>query len=473
MAEKSLTDKVLERVDLIAMINEVTPLKQSIRKNTEYSGRCPFHDDSSPSFTASTTGAFICRGCGKAGNAIHFHAEINKMEYREALIDLARKFDVIQKPGKNVLDDQSELINKMVEKYHANLLHSKAALEYVKERGFSDEMIRELKIGFAYGNEFAGLSKAAITTAVQAGLIWDDKESKPVFARRIMFPIFDMRSRPIGFAGRVLSENAWGAKYLNSPESDLFLKSDNLYGLNMAQEHIRKKRVAVVVEGYMDVGILKQYDINNACAVMGTSASPKMFEALWKMADKIVFCLDGDKPGRKATFRNILSAAPTMTDGKELCVASLPDGYDPDEFVREHGAASFEARCDAAESFCSFAVRDILGENKITTPEKRATYLMHINNFAAAFVNAPLLQEQIVAEANAICLTETIRSALSEGRVSQDEWAAVAKMATIMNAAKGHQLGAGIKQVNASSAQDTTAKCEPQGQRALHRKKLV
>lgn len=341
-------DDLLSRVDIVDVIDQRVTLKKS---GNNHSACCPFHNEKTPSFTVSQTKQFYhCFGCSANGNAISFLMEYDNMHFVDAIETLADSVGMEvprDQQAAQAHDDRKPLyalMESIAAYYRSQLRQSPEAISYLKARGLSGETAKRYGIGFVpegwdgLQKQFPGEEQALLKTGM---LIKADGGKRPYqrFRHRIMFPIRDRRGRVIGFGGRVMDNQE--PKYLNSPETILFHKGSELYGLHEARKSAQDMGQALVVEGYMDVVALAQHGIDNAVATLGTAANQQHSENLFKVVPTIVFCFDGDKAGRAAAWRALQSTLPCLSDGRDAHFLFLPDGEDPDSVVRAKGAAGF------------------------------------------------------------------------------------------------------------------------------------
>ncbi|KAA2283988.1 DNA primase [Arenimonas fontis] len=357
-------DELLARTDIVEVIGSRVPLK---RQGREYAALCPFHDERSPSFTVSPTKQFYhCFGCGAHGTAISFLMNYDRLEFLDAVEELAKRagMDVPRDTrARNENGESRELyaaLEAAARFFQQQLQGSAKARAYLDRRGVSAEIRARFGIGYApdgweglkaaLGTDerrLALLEKVGLFSRNDAGRVYDK------FRDRVMFPIHDRRGRVIAFGGRVLEKDD-GPKYLNSPETALFHKGRELYGLwQVRQAHARIPRL-VVVEGYMDVLSLFQYGVDTAVATLGTATTPEHAELLFRNAADVYFCFDGDRAGRSAAWRALESVLPRMRDGRQAFFLFLPEGEDPDSIVRKEGAAGFDARLQQATPLSAF-----------------------------------------------------------------------------------------------------------------------
>jgi DNA primase len=350
---ESFIDDVLARTDLVELIHARVPLK---KKGKEYTACCPFHQEKTPSFYVNPDKQFYhCFGCGAHGNAINFLMDYEHRDFRGAIEQLADNAGMAIPVTET---DHAALHAALDAKaiWHAAMARASAhyktalrshpdAIDYLKARGVHGETAALFELGFApTGNSLLAYCQqepATRTALEELGLIIlkDDGERYDRFRRRIMFPIRDKRGQVIGFGGRIIG--AGDPKYLNSPESELFHKGQNLYGLYEARLDNAKPPRLIIVEGYMDVVMLAQHGIRNVVATMGTATTDEQIQRLYRTSPSLIFCFDGDNAGRRAATRALHTAMPHITDGRDLRFLFLPDGEDPDSYVQTHGRTAF------------------------------------------------------------------------------------------------------------------------------------
>jgi DNA primase len=351
---QNFIDELLARTDIVDLIEGFVPLK---KMGKDYKACCPFHDEKTPSFTVSQNKQFYhCFGCGANGTAISFLMEYSHLEFLEAIEEMANKAglpipeEANQPRTDSNLSELYELLEIVVRFYCTQLKEHKQAgraVEYLKNRGISGEIAKQFELGYAptgWDNliEELGKSDAAQKRLSLTGMIIkrDNGGYYDRFRDRIMFPIRDPRGRVIGFGGRVLDDET--PKYLNSPETPIYHKGRELYGLYQARRTNKDLQRLYVVEGYMDVIALAQYGITNAVASLGTAATSDHLERLFRAAPKVVFCFDGDNAGRTAAWRALETTLPLIRDGRQAFFMFMPQGEDPDTYVRSNGKESFE-----------------------------------------------------------------------------------------------------------------------------------
>ena len=375
-------DDLLARTDIVEVVGQRVPLKKQGR---EYSARCPFHDERSPSFTVSPTKQFYhCFGCGAHGTAISFLMNYDRMEFLDAVEELARRAgmevprDTRQRNEDGDTRDLFSALEAATRFFQRNLAASDKARAYLDGRGVDESVRERFSIGYA-PDGFSALRDALATDArrlsllERAGLFSKNDKGNiyDKFRDRVMFPIHDRRGRVIAFGGRVLDPED-SPKYLNSPETPLFHKGRELYGLwQVRQTHTRIPRL-IVVEGYMDVVALAQHGVMEAVATLGTATTPDHAELLFRNAPDVYFCFDGDAAGRRAATRAMESVLPRMKDGRQAFFLFLPDGEDPDTLVRHEGAAGFDARLQQATPLSQFLFDTLAADVNLATLDGKA-----------------------------------------------------------------------------------------------------
>ena len=374
----SFIEELLGRVDIVEIIERRVPLKKAGR---EFQACCPFHDEKTPSFTVSPQKQFYhCFGCGAHGSAIGFMMNYEGLEFVDAVEELARH------AGLDVPREQSskprpsaglyETLESAAVFYQDKLKESPEAIDYLKRRGVSGEVARDFGIGFAPSGwdnliKQLGTDEAKLARLRKTGMLSQGKSGEyDKFRHRIMFPIHDRRGRAIAFGGRALDDD--GPKYLNSPETELFHKGRELYGLYLARRSQAKLDRILVVEGYMDVVALAQFGFRNCVATLGTATTGDHAELLFRAADEVVYCFDGDRAGRKAAWRALESTLPRLRDGRQARFLFLPDGEDPDSMVRKAGADGFSVLLDEAQPLSDFFFDHFTGEVDMTALDGRA-----------------------------------------------------------------------------------------------------
>jgi len=361
-------DELLARIDIVEVIDARVPLKKAGR---EYTACCPFHNEKTPSFTVSAEKQFYhCFGCGAHGSAIGFLMEYEHLGFVEAVEELASMagLQVPREAGQEAEQGGSnqglyEALEKVAAYYRQQLRRrpqADHATEYLKKRGLTGEIAAAFELGYAppgWDNLVPALAEQGVSREqlLQAGMLIakDGGGTYDRFRDRIMFPIRDRRGRVIGFGGRQLGKDD-GPKYLNSPETPIFHKGSELYGLYQARKAVRKLERLLVVEGYMDVVALAQFGVQNAVATLGTATTHEHVERLFRVVPHLVFCFDGDRAGRQAAWRALENALPVLGEGRRIDFMFLPEGEDPDTLVRKEGREVFEARMAEARPFSDF-----------------------------------------------------------------------------------------------------------------------
>ncbi|MET0311018.1 MAG: DNA primase [Burkholderiaceae bacterium] len=373
----SFIDELLTRVDIVDVIERRVPLKKAGR---EWTACCPFHNERSPSFYVSPQKQFFhCFGCGAHGSAIKFIMDYDRLEFPDAIEELAQSAG-LKVPYEGGRDDKPRedrsdlytLLDETASFYQRELGGSPEAKAYVDGRGLDDEIVKRFRIGWAPAG-FDGVLKALGTSdrrrqlLNEAGMVASNERGNRYdrFRERVMFPILDRRGRVIAFGGRVLSSEQ-SPKYLNSPETPLFHKGKELFALwQVKQAHQQLTRI-MVVEGYMDVIALHQAGLPIAVATLGTATTPDHAEVLFRAAPDVYFCFDGDRAGRAAAWRALESVLPRMRDGRQAHFLFLPDGEDPDTLVRKEGKDGFEKRMKASMPMSEYFFEE-LGRDVDTT----------------------------------------------------------------------------------------------------------
>ena len=410
MIPKNFIHDLLNRLDIVDVIERYVPLKKA---GANYVACCPFHNEKSPSFTVSQNKQFYhCFGCGAHGTAIGFVMEHGGLGFVDAVEELARSAGVTvpreapepeQAQQHKVTPDLYEVMQSATRYYRDQLKQSSPAIDYLKRRGLSGEIALRFGIGYSpegwqnLGSVFANYQDSSL---LETGLVIENQDGKLYdrFRDRIMFPIVNTRGQVIGFGGRVLDSG--DPKYLNSPETALFEKGRELYGLFQALKAIRTKRQVLVVEGYMDVVALAQHGIEYAVATLGTATTHYHVQKLLRLTDKVMFCFDGDAAGQRAAWRAMENALPQLIDGKNIGFLFLPSRHDPDSFVREHGTAAFEQLLQEALPLSSYMLRELSTQVDLRTQEGRTALLQRAKpllTVISAPTTALLLRKEVAA----------------------------------------------------------------------------
>ncbi|CAM4352845.1 DNA primase [Pseudoalteromonas ostreae] len=389
---RNFIDDLLARTDIVELIDSKVGLKKA---GKDYQACCPFHNEKSPSFTVSQDKQFYhCFGCGANGNAISFVMEYDKLEFVDAIEELASilNLDVPREQGtsngpERTAEQKRSDYDLMLHsarfyqhqlKHHAN---SATVIDYVKGRGLSGETVKKFMIGYA-PSEWEGLCQQLGRNKEQKEQLVELKlasEKTPgrqfdFFRDRLMFPIRDKRGRVIAFGGRVMQADQ-GPKYLNSPETRIFHKGFELYGLYEAKQAHKKLDHVLIVEGYMDVVALSEQGIEYAVAALGTATTTEHMHTLFRTTERVICCYDGDRAGRDAAWRALENALPYLNDGKALLFVFLPDGEDPDSLVQKEGKEAFELRLSQADDFTKVLFNKLSQEIDLTTDAGKAKLL--------------------------------------------------------------------------------------------------
>ncbi|GLT20124.1 DNA primase [Vibrio zhanjiangensis] len=377
---RSFIDDLLARLDIVDIIDARVKLK---KKGKNYGACCPFHNEKTPSFSVSQEKQFYhCFGCGAHGNAIDFMMEYERLEFPEAIDELASYLglDVPREQRQNstphtkttqVSSQQKrslyDLMLSIANFYRdqLKLASSKIAIDYLKDRGLSGEIVKKFGIGYVADEwdlvrrNFGQTPQNQAMLLSGGMLIESDKGSRyDRFRGRVMFPIRDRRGRVIGFGGRIIGDGT--PKYLNSPETDIFHKGKELYGLYEVMQAYREPPQILVVEGYMDVVALAQYGINYSVASLGTSTTGDHIQVLFRQTNTVICCYDGDRAGREAAWRALENALQYLKTGNTLKFLFLPDGEDPDSYIRKHGKESFEDKVNNAITLSHYLFENLI-----------------------------------------------------------------------------------------------------------------
>lgn len=390
MIPPSFITDLLNRVDIVDVVGRYVQLKKG---GANYMGLCPFHSEKSPSFTVSPTKQFYhCFGCGAHGTSIGFLMEYASMGFVEAVKDLAQNVGMVVPDADDKIPPaqraqnqtqalaMSEALTRACDYYRAQLRTAPNAIAYLKNRGLTGEIAARFGMGYAPGgwdNLRSVFPDYEALALVESGLVIDkvDEDGNKQkrydrFRERIMFPIRNVKGQVIGFGGRVLDQGE--PKYLNSPETPLFQKGLELYGLFEARQAIRDAGYVLVTEGYMDVVALAQLGFPQAVATLGTACTTTHVQKLLRQTDTVIFSFDGDKAGRRAARRALEACLPHVTDDKIIKFLFLPQEHDPDSFVRERGFDAFAHEISEAMPLSQFLLREVSAEHDLSSPEGRA-----------------------------------------------------------------------------------------------------
>lgn len=392
MIPQSFIQDLLARVDIVDVVGKYVQLKKG---GANYMGLCPFHNEKSPSFTVSPTKQFYhCFGCGAHGTSIGFLMEYSGLSFVDAIRDLAQSNGMVVPEEDRMLPAQraevqakslalSEVMSKASEFYKQQLRSAPTAIAYLKKRGLTGEIAARFALGFA-PDAWDGLRSVfadyQAPELVEAGLVIDKSDEEgggrkryDRFRDRVMFPIRNTKGQVIGFGGRIMEQGE--PKYLNSPETPLFQKGYELYGLFEARQAIRDAGYVLVTEGYMDVVALAQMGFPQAVATLGTACTPTHVQKLLRQTDHVVFSFDGDSAGRRAARRALDACLPHANDDKFIKFLFLPAEHDPDSFIREFGADAFEQQVHDAMPLSQFFMREMIADNDLNSAEGRAKTL--------------------------------------------------------------------------------------------------
>ncbi len=399
---RNFIDELLNRVDIVEVIDSRVPLK---KKGREYWACCPFHGEKTASFSVSPSKQFYhCFGCQKSGNAVGFLMDYDHMEFVEAIESLSQTLGIDvpyeegnapAKPAKGI-DSMYQSMEQSSQYFEAQLKQTPAAIDYLKNRGISGQTAKTFAIGYAPQgwNNLSGDEKQLIETGMlvkkEAGKTYDR------FRHRLMFPIRDRRGRTIAFGGRVINPED-NPKYLNSPESPLFHKSDEIYGLYELKKAVTNIDHIYITEGYMDVVALAEHGVKTAVATLGTAINNRQIESLFRVCKNLVFCFDGDAAGKKAAWRSLEQCLASLKEGRLARFLFLPEGQDPDSYISEFGQQAFYEQVERASTLTEYLFDTLLAECNIKTLEGRAQFLDRLRPY---FVQIPLqsLKDQILGE---------------------------------------------------------------------------
>ena len=408
--DRDFINDLPNRVDIVGLINKRVALKKA---GKDYKACCPFHEEKTPSFTVvPTKQIYHCFGCGESGGIIDFVMKYDHLAFVEAIETVAGEsgISVIYDQTTKPVDMRFKRYNKLMEElssFYQDQLKKSAAkkkvVDYAKKRGISGSIAKRFELGFAppgWTNLFDSYknSEESIQDLLSMGMIVPKTDKKDDyydrFRDRLIFPIHNTKGSVIGFGGRVLSSKD-NPKYLNSPETPLFSKSKELYGLYHCRKYSRKIDAIIVVEGYMDVIALHQQGITNVVATLGTATTSSHLQILSRTAETIVFCFDGDKAGREAAWKALKTSLPAITSGLVIKFLLLPEGEDPDTLINSESAKAFNKRVEEAQTLSSFLFEHIKAEVPFNTIEGKTLFLEK----SAALVNLvsyPIYRQQLI-----------------------------------------------------------------------------
>ncbi|MBP8144078.1 MAG: DNA primase [Inhella sp.] len=417
MIPPEFVQQLLSRVDIVDVLSPLVELKKT---GSNLSGLCPFHGEKTPSFSVSPSKQFYhCFGCGAHGDALRFLMEYQGLGFVEAVQDLARRVGMeVPQDSRSVAERQqaeqlkvrrkglAELLEQAAQFYAKELRKHPEAIEYLKGRGLSGAVAAEFGIGYAapgwraLARCFPSYDDAAL---VEAGLVITAEPTQGEtaakrydrFRERIMFPIRNVAGECIGFGGRVMGQGE--PKYLNSPETPVFSKGTELYGLHEARAAIRQRGHALVVEGYMDVVALAQHGIRNGVATLGTACTAEHVQKLFRFTERVVFSFDGDAAGRRAATRALQACLPHLSERRSAGFLFLPAEHDPDSFVRAEGSEAFDALVDRAKPLSAFLIDCAAEDCSLDTPEGRARFVAQARALWTPLPDG-LLKRQLLGE---------------------------------------------------------------------------
>ncbi|MDS1141863.1 DNA primase [Pusillimonas sp. SM2304] len=412
MIPESFVQELLARVDVVDVVGRYVQLRKG---GANLLGLCPFHNEKSPSFTVSPTKQFYhCFGCGAHGSAVGFLMEHTGASFPEAVRSLAStvgmtvpeesrspRQQAADKRRKEEVNRHQQILDLAQAHYLRELKGSQSAIRYLKQRGLSGEIAARFGLGWS-GTDRRGL--AAVfpqyedPLLVESGLVIEAEDGRRYdrFRERVMFPIRNTRGNLIGFGGRIIGKGE--PKYLNSPETSLFSKGHELYGLWEGRAGIRSEGYVLVVEGYMDVVGLAQHGLGNAVATLGTATTPFHIQKLLRVSSKIVFSFDGDKAGRRAAWRALNTCLPLVRDDVSMRFLFLPDDHDPDSYIKEFGAEAFKATAAEAVPLSRFMLDELASRHALSEAEGRAACVHEAKPLLALLPESTTLRLQIERE---------------------------------------------------------------------------
>mgnify|MGYP005989405957 FL=1 len=408
--DRDFINDLPNRVDIVGLINKRVALKKA---GKDYKACCPFHEEKTPSFTVvPTKEIYHCFGCGESGGIIDFVMKYDHLSFVEAIETVAGEsgisvvYDQTAKPVDKRFERYNQIMTELNNFYQKQLKSSSTknkVVSYAKKRGISGAIAKRFELGFAppgWTNLFDQYTdkEDSIKDLLSMGMIVQKKDKKDDyydrFRNRLMFPIHNAKGSVIGFGGRVLSPED-NPKYLNSPETPLFSKSKELYGLYHCRKYSRRIDSILVVEGYMDVIALHQQGITNVVATLGTATTPAHLQVLSRSADTIVFCFDGDKAGKDAAWKALKTSLPSITSGLIIKFLILPEGEDPDTLIKKESAKAFSKRIETAQTLSSFLIDHIKAEVPFDTIEGKTLFLEKSASLIN-MVNYPIYRQQLI-----------------------------------------------------------------------------
>jgi DNA primase len=421
MIPQSFIQDLLARIDIVELVDHYVPLKKA---GANYVACCPFHSEKTPSFSVSPAKQFYhCFGCGAHGTAIGFLMEYQGIGFVDAVRELAARLGLtvpedpqgMNPEMRGTLRQMVEFMERAAAHYREQLRQNPKAIDYLKARGLTGNVAARFGIGYApEGRQNLARIFPDYMTApelVTAGLVIENEQGQRYdrFRERIMFPIINPKGEVIAFGGRIIGPGE--PKYLNSPETPLFEKGREVFGLPQARQALREENHVIVVEGYMDVVALAQHGVGNAVATLGTATTSVHVQKLLRQVDRIVYCFDGDAAGRKAAWRALDNSLEALADNKSIGFAFLPDPEDPDSFIRKEGRQAFQRRIAEATPLSDFFLRELGRRCDLVTSEGKARLIHEAKPFLTR-IPTPLLRLQLVkrlAEASGFSQAEVER----------------------------------------------------------------
>lgn len=401
-------DEVLNRTDIVELIDYYLPLKKA---GQNYTCLCPFHTEKSPSFSISPTKQFFhCFGCGASGNAISFLMQYNNMDFLEALELLANQAglslpDNTSDANHTISRNLFEIVEDSRHFFQQQLHHNPQALEYLyQKRGLSSSTLEHFQIGYAPAEwdkllRFHKQKSHSIDDLHKTGLIVTSQKGNTFdrFRDRIIFPIRDRKGRTVGFGGRLLKEDDNKPKYLNSPETALFHKSHELYGFYEARQACPNLTRLIIVEGYMDVIALAEHGITNCVATLGTAVTANHLHRLLRTTNALTFCFDGDSAGQNAAWKAINMALGLIEDQHQINIVLLPEGMDPDDYVKHYGQTAFEELVEQGTTFADYVLEHFKEQYNLETINGCANFSAGIMPYVQQ-INAPMIRDLLTKQ---------------------------------------------------------------------------
>lgn len=469
MIDQATIDRIMDAAQIVDVVSEFVTLR---RRGVNYIGLCPFHNEKTPSFSVSPSkGLCKCFSCGKGGNVVHFIMEHEQLSYYEALKWLAKKYGIEVKE-RELSDEEKQaqsireslfLVNDFANKYFQDILHNHPdgqaiGMSYFRQRGFRDDIIRKFQLGFSTEGRDALAQEAKkrgfnLDYLVKTGLCYtrDDGQLRDRFWGRVMFPVHTLSGKVVAFGGRVLKTDSKVAKYVNSPESDIYHKSNELYGIYFAKQAIVKQDKCFLVEGYTDVISMHQAGVENVVASSGTSLTSGQIRMIHRFTNNITVLYDGDMAGIKASIRGIDML---LEEGMNIKVMLLPDGDDPDSFARKHNATEFQEYIAAHEvDFIRFKT-NLLMSDAAGDPFKRATLIADIVKSISVIPEAIVRSEYIKECSQMLHVEEKILVA---------EVAKLKKEKTPLPSSQGGKVPSDTPKEGATEAAESTTTSETEG----------